>query len=52
MEGVRQSHERERHKGIGGGWPRLVRWAYECWLETQRRPGPEASERAQPSGGT
>ncbi|MFF4489507.1 ADP-ribosylglycohydrolase family protein [Streptomyces sp. NPDC001544] len=50
-EGIRQSHQRERLKGIGGGWSRLLRWAYERWLETQRRPGPEASDMARPSGG-
>jgi ADP-ribosylglycohydrolase len=51
VEGLRQARERERLKGIGGGWPRLLRWAYERWLETQLRPGPEASPLAQPSGG-
>ncbi|MEU7057728.1 ADP-ribosylglycohydrolase family protein [Streptomyces sp. NPDC046197] len=50
-EGIRQAHERERLKGIGGGWSRLLRWSYERWLETQLRPGPEASEPARPSGG-
>ncbi|MEU6402417.1 ADP-ribosylglycohydrolase family protein [Streptomyces sp. NPDC046985] len=49
-EGLRQAHERERRKGIGGGWPRLVRWAYERWLETQRHESPEAGERARSSG--
>ncbi|WP_432176013.1 ADP-ribosylglycohydrolase family protein [Streptomyces sp. Tue6028] len=43
VEGLRQAHARERRKGIGGGAPRLVRWAYERWLETQRRPGPADS---------
>ncbi|MEU6096365.1 ADP-ribosylglycohydrolase family protein [Streptomyces sp. NPDC047079] len=40
VEGLRQAHERERHKGIGGGWPRLVREAYGRWFDTQRLPGP------------
>ncbi|GGZ67467.1 ADP-ribosylglycohydrolase family protein [Streptomyces echinoruber] len=40
-EAVRQAHERERLKGIGGAAPRLVRWAYQRWLETQRRPAPD-----------
>ncbi|MET8243658.1 ADP-ribosylglycohydrolase family protein [Streptomyces sp. NPDC005202] len=52
VEGIRQAHERERLKGIGGGWSRLLRWAYERWLETQRKPGPEASEMTKPSGGS
>lgn len=52
VEGLRQAHERERLRGIGGGWPRLVRWAYERWLETQRRQAPEDSEMAGPSGGS
>ncbi|MFB9635352.1 ADP-ribosylglycohydrolase family protein [Streptomyces spiralis] len=51
VEGVRQAHERERHKGIGGGWSRMVRWAYARWLETQLRTGPEDSEVARPTGG-
>ncbi|GAA1010465.1 ADP-ribosylglycohydrolase [Streptomyces sp. F-3] len=51
-EGLLQAHERERLKGIGGAWPRLLRWAYDRWLETQLKPGPEASPMAQPSGGS
>ncbi|MFC7257918.1 ADP-ribosylglycohydrolase family protein [Streptomyces lutosisoli] len=46
VEGLGQAHARERRKGIGGGAPRLVRWAYERWLETQRTPGPEVSATA------
>ncbi|MDR3081781.1 MAG: ADP-ribosylglycohydrolase family protein [Streptomyces sp.] len=42
VEGLQQAHERERHKGIGGGWSRLVREAYGRWLDTQRLPGPPA----------
>ncbi|MEJ8671835.1 ADP-ribosylglycohydrolase family protein [Streptomyces sp. MS1.AVA.1] len=41
VEALIQAHQRERLKGIGGGWALLVRWAYERWLETQRHPGPE-----------
>ncbi|MET8943608.1 ADP-ribosylglycohydrolase family protein [Streptomyces sp. NPDC004542] len=51
VEGIRQAVERERLKGIGGGWTRLLRWAYARWLETQLRPGPEASDTARPAGG-
>ncbi|MFJ8110590.1 ADP-ribosylglycohydrolase family protein [Streptomyces sp. NPDC096132] len=40
-EGIEQAHRRERGKGIGGGGPRLVRWAYERWLHTQRVPAPD-----------
>ncbi|WP_328552550.1 MULTISPECIES: ADP-ribosylglycohydrolase family protein [unclassified Streptomyces] len=40
VEGLQQAHARERHKGIGGGWSRLVRWAYGRWLDTQTEPGP------------
>ncbi|MER6352363.1 ADP-ribosylglycohydrolase family protein [Streptomyces sp. NPDC001634] len=43
VEGLRQAHERERHKGIGGAWSRLVRDAYGRWLDTQRLPGPPAN---------
>lgn len=42
VEGLRQAHERERLKGLGGGWSRLVRKAYGRWLDTQRLPGPPA----------
>jgi ADP-ribosylglycohydrolase len=41
VEGVQQAHTRERLKGIGGGWSRLVRWAYERWLDTQLKAGPD-----------
>ncbi|MFJ9136266.1 ADP-ribosylglycohydrolase family protein [Streptomyces sp. NPDC102256] len=40
VEGLQQAHARERHKGIGGGWSRLVRTAYGRWLDTQTAPGP------------
>src|SRR3954454_16343187 len=52
VEGIRQAVQRERLKGIGGGWPRLLRWAYARWLETQLKPGPEASDPARPTGGS
>ncbi|MFE0515708.1 ADP-ribosylglycohydrolase family protein [Streptomyces sp. NPDC058964] len=48
-EALVQAQRREREKGIGGGWALLLRWAYERWLETQRRPGPEQA--APPSSG-
>ncbi|WP_405621599.1 ADP-ribosylglycohydrolase family protein [Streptomyces sp. NBC_00076] len=41
VEALVQAQEREREKGIGGGWPLLLRRAYERWLETQTKPGPE-----------
>jgi ADP-ribosylglycohydrolase len=53
-EALIQAHQRERLKGIGGGWALLVRWAYERWLETQRHPGPEHAAPPQsgaPDGG-
>ncbi|MEU6552031.1 ADP-ribosylglycohydrolase family protein [Streptomyces sp. NPDC046915] len=40
VEGIRQAVERERLKGIGGGWTHLLRRAYARWLETQLEPGP------------
>ncbi|CQR60702.1 ADP-ribosylglycohydrolase family protein [Streptomyces leeuwenhoekii] len=54
VEALRQAHSRERLKGIGGGTPRLVRWAYERWLETQRKPAPDpefARTHPGPAGG-
>ncbi|WP_416977456.1 ADP-ribosylglycohydrolase family protein [Streptomyces sp. T028] len=45
-EGVEQALRRERGKGIGGGGPRLVRWAYERWLHTQRVPAPDGGPTA------
>ncbi|MFD3496614.1 ADP-ribosylglycohydrolase family protein [Streptomyces sp. NPDC058678] len=41
VEAIVQAHAREREKGIGGSWAVLLRWAYERWLETQTKPGPE-----------
>ena len=41
VEALVQAHAREREKGIGGGWSVLLRQAYERWLETQTKPGPE-----------
>ncbi|MFI6333888.1 ADP-ribosylglycohydrolase family protein [Streptomyces sp. NPDC050535] len=42
VEGIQQAHARERLKGIGGGWSRLVRWAYGRWLDTQTKTGPDS----------
>ncbi|MEV6052941.1 ADP-ribosylglycohydrolase family protein [Streptomyces sp. NPDC052107] len=41
VEALIQAHARQREKGIGGAWPLLLRQAYERWLETQSKPGPE-----------
>ncbi|MDF3298731.1 ADP-ribosylglycohydrolase family protein [Streptomyces tropicalis] len=51
-EGLRQAHERERLKGIGGGWSRMVRWAYERWLHTQQASGPGAGGPDRTAAGT
>ena len=48
-EALVQAHAREREKGIGGAWPLLLRRAYERWLQTQTRSGPE--EAAPPQSG-
>lgn len=40
-EALIQAHAHEREQGSGGAWPLLLRQAYERWLETQSRPGPE-----------
>lgn len=50
VEALIQAHAREREKGIGGARPLLLRQAYERWLETQSKPGPE--QPAQPQPGT
>jgi ADP-ribosylglycohydrolase len=50
VEALVQAHARERQKGIGGGWALLLRQAYERWLQTQSKPGPEAAE-PQPAAG-
>ncbi|MGW2703938.1 ADP-ribosylglycohydrolase family protein [Streptomyces sp. NPDC001340] len=50
VEALVQAHVREREKGIGGGWALLLRQAYERWLQTQSKPGPEEAE-PQPVGG-
>ncbi|MCN9242640.1 ADP-ribosylglycohydrolase family protein [Streptomyces sp. RY43-2] len=42
VEGLHRAHERERHKGLGGGWPLLVREAYGRWLDTQHLSRPPA----------
>ncbi|MFJ9819278.1 ADP-ribosylglycohydrolase family protein [Streptomyces sp. NPDC101151] len=48
-EALSQAHAREREKGIGGGWALLLRRAYERWLRTQTKSGPE--EAAPPQSG-
>ncbi|UXY31012.1 ADP-ribosylglycohydrolase family protein [Streptomyces sp. HUAS TT20] len=40
-EALVRAHARERTKGIGGAWSLLLRQAYERWLETQSKPGPD-----------
>ncbi|MGW0335005.1 ADP-ribosylglycohydrolase family protein [Streptomyces sp. NPDC003011] len=44
-EALIQDREGERHrapdKGVSDGWSLLMRRAYERWLETQTKPGPE-----------
>ncbi|ANH94319.1 MULTISPECIES: ADP-ribosylglycohydrolase family protein [unclassified Streptomyces] len=52
VEGLRQAHQQGHGPRLGSAGFRLVRWAYERWLETQRRTGPHESELAQPSGGS
>ncbi|MEV0178901.1 ADP-ribosylglycohydrolase family protein [Streptomyces sp. NPDC050625] len=47
-EALVQAHARERAKGIGGAWSLLLRQAYERWLQTQSKPGPD---RAAPTEG-
>ncbi|MCD7436822.1 ADP-ribosylglycohydrolase family protein [Streptomyces lincolnensis] len=49
VEALIQARAREREKGIGGAWPVLLRQAYERWLETQSKPGPEQG--GAPTGG-
>ncbi|KOG42975.1 ADP-ribosylglycohydrolase family protein [Streptomyces resistomycificus] len=54
VEALNQAHARERAKGIGGAWPQLLLQAYERWLETQTKPGPEQAAPPQdgaPAGG-
>jgi ADP-ribosylglycohydrolase len=51
VEALVQAHERERGKGIGGAWPLLLRRAYERWLETQSKPGPERAAPVASGGG-
>ncbi|MEV0636699.1 ADP-ribosylglycohydrolase family protein [Streptomyces sp. NPDC050619] len=57
-EALIQDQEGKRHrapeKGISDGWIMLMRRAYEQWLETQRKPGPEQAappENGGPEGG-
>ncbi|MFB7598599.1 ADP-ribosylglycohydrolase family protein [Streptomyces sp. NPDC056160] len=51
-EGIRQAQQQGHGPRLGSGGFRLVRWAYERWLETQSRTGPHASELARPTGGS
>ncbi|WP_030936761.1 ADP-ribosylglycohydrolase family protein [Streptomyces sp. NRRL S-646] len=48
VEALIHAHARERIRGIGGAWAQMLREAYERWLETQSRPGPEQGT---PTGG-
>ncbi|MEU6506073.1 ADP-ribosylglycohydrolase family protein [Streptomyces sp. NPDC046942] len=41
VEALIQAHARQRETGTDGAWPLLLRQAYERWLETQSKPGPE-----------
>ncbi|WP_225095441.1 ADP-ribosylglycohydrolase family protein [Streptomyces sp. CoH27] len=41
VEALIQAHARRRETGTDGAWPLLLRQAYERWLETQSKPGPE-----------
>ncbi len=50
VEALVQAHAREREKGIGGAWALLLRQAYERWLQTQSKAGPEEAG-PQPAGG-
>ncbi|MEV5872818.1 ADP-ribosylglycohydrolase family protein [Streptomyces sp. NPDC052101] len=48
VEALIQAHAGQREKGAGGAWPLLLRQAYERWLETQSKPGPEQPAPRQP----
>jgi ADP-ribosylglycohydrolase len=48
-EALTQAGARERERGVSGGWSRLLSWAYERWLETQNKPGPEHAAPAEGS---
>ncbi|MFF4501784.1 ADP-ribosylglycohydrolase family protein [Streptomyces sp. NPDC001401] len=48
VEALIPAHARERERGIGGAWAQMLRQAYERWLETQSKPGPEQGT---PTGG-
>ncbi|AOR31120.1 ADP-ribosylglycohydrolase [Streptomyces fodineus] len=51
VEALIQAHAREREKGTGGAWSLLLRQAYERWLETQSKPGPQQPQPGAPAGG-
>jgi ADP-ribosylglycohydrolase len=48
VEALIEAHARERMRGIGGAWAHMLRQAYERWLQTQSKPGPEQGA---PTGG-
>ncbi|MER5545519.1 ADP-ribosylglycohydrolase family protein [Streptomyces sp. NPDC002589] len=48
VEALIQAHAREREKGIGGAWSRLLSQAYERWLQTQERKAPAQPGPQQP----
>ncbi|MGW3119545.1 ADP-ribosylglycohydrolase family protein [Streptomyces sp. NPDC001107] len=43
-EALVQAQARERANGSDGSWTVLLRRAYQYWLGTQNKPGPEVSE--------
>lgn len=49
-EALIEAHAREQ-ENLPGGWPVLMRQAYERWLETQSRPGPDGPPRSGPADG-
>ncbi|MFI2203260.1 ADP-ribosylglycohydrolase family protein [Streptomyces sp. NPDC020192] len=52
VEALIQARAQVREKGTGSAWPLLLRRAYERWLQTQSRPGPEQPEPPQPGAPT
>ncbi|MGW2425126.1 ADP-ribosylglycohydrolase family protein [Streptomyces sp. NPDC001709] len=51
VEALIQAHARQREQGTDGPWPLLLRQAYERWLETQSKPGPQQPQPGAPAGG-
>ncbi|MFB7508706.1 ADP-ribosylglycohydrolase family protein [Streptomyces broussonetiae] len=41
VEALIQAHAQRRERGTDDAWPLLLRRAYERWLQTQSKPGPE-----------